>query len=142
VTTFDVFTTIYSVLLSPKVIPYALAALALTTFAWFWRRSFHSSKQRRAIHLALSLWLFGPVAALIGALFHFNGPAASRGVEFNEPASIAVGALLLLCVVLGIGLIAFARGARINVAAAIVPVLFVQFWVGFASGCAIVGACV
>jgi hypothetical protein len=78
-TTFAVFTTIYSVLLSPKAIPYALAALALTTFAWFWRRSFHSSKQRRAIHLALSLWLFGPVAAFIGALFHFM--ALQRPVE-------------------------------------------------------------
>jgi len=141
VTTFDAFTAIYSALLSPQAIPYALAALALTAFAWFWRRSFHSSKQRLAIHLALSLWLLGPVAALIGAVFRFNGPAASRGVAFNELASNAVGALLIISVVLGIGLILFAKGARINVAAAIVPVLFVQFWVSFVSGCAMVGAC-
>jgi hypothetical protein len=141
-TTLEVFAAIYSEFLHPQLIPYALAALALTAFAWFWRKSFHSPKQRRAIHLALSLWLVGPVAALIGAFFHFDGPSTSRGITFNEPASFAVGALLPLCVVLGVGLILFGKGVRINVAMAIVPVLFVQVWVGLISGCAIVGVCI
>lgn len=141
-TILEVFAAIYSELLFPEAIPYALAALAFSAFSWFWHRSFHSSKQRQAIHIAMLLWLLNPITALIGAIFHFSGPTASRGVTFNEPASFAVGALLLLCAILGIVLVSVARGARINVVAAIVPVLFVQFWVSLISGCAIVGVCI
>ena len=119
-------------------LPFLLLALLLSVFALFWRRSQRSVRQRRAIALAFLLWTIGPVAALIGAFFHFRGENIA---QFNRTALWAVGILDWTNLLGTVAVIVYGKGVRLNVAAASLPALLVNSAVTYFVACELLAIC-
>ena len=119
-------------------LPFLLCALLLSVFAGFWRLTQHSARQRRAIGLAFLLWAIGPVAALIGAMFHFHGENIG---QYNHTALWIVGILDWANLLGAIAVIVYGKGARLNVVAASLPALLLNSAVTYFVACELLAVC-
>ena len=119
-------------------VPFLFFALALSFFAWLWRRRQRSAMQRRAIAFAFLLWGIGPLAALIGAAFHFHG--ADIG-QFNHPAMRAVVLLDWTNTIGAIAAFVYGKGVRLNIVAACLPALLLNSAVTYFVACELVWIC-
>ena len=118
-----------------------LVVAALAAFAILFRRRSQTQRQRLFVKMALLLWLALPMAVITGALFAYSGPDSLAGIGFNPVAAAVTGFSFPLVALLGVTLIAIARGARLNVAALVIPLLPVQYLFGLGATCAVAGVC-
>jgi uncharacterized membrane protein len=136
------FVAIFSQLVNAKTAPYVATIFALVLLSFLWRYKARSKRQHQIVAVALLLWLVVPASVTAGALFHYSGPDNLRGVAFNEPAAIFIGAMFPLALIGTIILLAIGKGVRLNVAISGALLLFAQSCVLLISGCAVVGVCV
>ena len=128
-------------LASWEAAPYLVGVLLLLLFAYFWGRKAHGPRQRRFVHASLLLWCCVPLSILAGAMFHFSGSDELRGIAVVKPAAVFVVSLSVAAALGSVALLVIGAGARLNLAASSVGLLFAQFWAWLAAGCAIVGRC-
>lgn len=130
---------ITSTILGPEVQLLTALAVPLGVFALLHRRHLRTPKQRRLVVAALLLWCLVPASLLLGAAFAFSGQAQVRGIEFNEPAALTVWFSFGFAVVGAVVLVALGRGVRLNVLAAVCPLIPLLGIVCFSAVSAIVG---
>lgn len=115
------------------------SAVPLGLFALLHRRHIRTPRQRALVVAALLLWCLVPLSLVLGAAFAFSGPAEMRGIEFNGVAALTAWLFWGFAVVAGLVLVALARGVRLNVLAAVAPLIPTLGLVCFSAVAAIVG---